>query len=550
MKRREDAAGDEGDDRELVSAVAPRAPAATLPSEDDGPKSGAVRLTRELAPGTIINSKYRVDAVLGRGAMGVVVACEHLELRERVALKFLLKAGYAAGQDFALRFLREAQVCAKLKNQHITRVVDVGTWQDGAFMVMELLDGQDLRHVMQATKPMPVAKAVDYVVQLCEGLAEAHAKGIVHRDLKPSNVFVVRNVDGSDLVKILDFGISKVLSDAEETGGGDRTETGFVLGSPKYMSPEQLFETHAVGPHSDVWALGVVLYEMLAGRPLFESPTIGQAIAWLSSERSPRSLCAELPEVTPALEAVIFRCLSRKISDRTPNVAALAGDLLEAIDSPDADLVRAKLAAMMDPLAPRDSSKMLAAIAEDAENRSSRARRAARGPTSAPPKRSRRVAVVALGAVLAGVVAWAMHRPAQAPAVVASASAAVASIHVAVHATPPEARIDVDGTERGTGSVSFDVAPDDKKHVVRISAPGYAPAERSVRFSKDVQVDEELDAAAAIASAASTAAPSRTVAPHPAAHPKAPAGAAAADSPCAAPYYFANGIKTFKPECL
>lgn len=341
MKPREDADQDQGDDRDVVSAVAPRALVTPHGPEDEGPKSGAMRLTRELTPGTIINAKYRVDAVLGRGAMGVVVACQHIELRERVALKFLLKAGYAAGQDFALRFLREAQVCAKLKNQHITRVVDVGTWDDGAaFMVMELLDGQDLRHVMQATRPMPVAKAVDYVVQLCEGLAEAHAKGIIHRDLKPSNVFVVRNVDGSDLIKILDFGISKLMSDAELAGGGDCTETGFVLGSPKYMSPEQLFETDAVGPYSDVWALGVVLYEMLAGRPAFESPTIGQAIAWLSSDRTPPSLCAEIPDVTPALEAVIFRCLSRKIADRTPNVAALAGDLLEAIDSPDADSVR------------------------------------------------------------------------------------------------------------------------------------------------------------------------------------------------------------------
>jgi serine/threonine-protein kinase len=548
MKTRKDAGGDESGDRELVSAVGPRVPAATLPSEDEAPKSGAIRLTRELAPGTIINSKYRVDAVLGRGAMGVVVACEHLELRERVALKFLLKAGYAAGQDFALRFLREAQVCAKLKNQHITRVVDVGTWNDGAFMVMELLEGQDLRHVMQATKPMPVARAVDYVVQLCEGLAEAHAKGIVHRDLKPSNVFVVRNVDGSDLIKILDFGISKVLSDAEQTGGGDRTETGFVLGSPKYMSPEQLFEAQAVGPYSDVWALGVVLYEMLAGRPLFESPTIGQAIAWLSSERSPRSLCAEVPEVTPALEAVIFRCLSRKIADRTPNVAALAGDLLEAIDSPDADMVRAKLAAILDPQAARDSAKILAAIAEDGENRSSRARRAARGPTSAPPKGNRRVALVALGAVLVGVGAWAMLRSAPAPAVVASAPAAVASIHVAVHATPSEARIEVDGTDRGAGSASFDAAPDDRKHVVRISAPGYATAERTVPFSRDVQLDEALDATAATATATAAPAVPRAVAPHVAAHPKAPAGASPAD--CSAPYYFSNGIKTFKPECL
>jgi hypothetical protein len=269
----------------------------------------------------------------------------------------------------------------------------------------------------------------------------------------------------------------------------------------------------------------------------------------------PSPLVGDVPEVTLALEAAIFRCFSRRIADRTPNVAALAGDLLEAIDAPNADSVCARLAAILH--ARHDSGRRPAALGEDAENRSMRTRPPPSGPARAHPrqkKASKLIPVLALGAVLFGVALWAMHRGAEPPAPEATLPNPVSSIHVAVRATPPEATIEVDGVGRGSGSAAFDVTQDDKDHVVRIGAPGYVTAERTVRFSKDVALDEKLDTMVATASAGVGTAPSRNAPAHVAAavaHPKASAAAStAAESPCSPPYYFSNGIKSFKPECL
>ena len=248
-------------------------------------------LSRELTIGTVVNGKYRIESLLGRGAMGVVAECQHLELEERVALKFLLAAGNTGNEDLGVRFLREAQMSARLKNEHISRVVDVGVW-DGAvpYMVMEYLEGKDLRATIRAHGRLPPERAIEYAVQACEGVAEAHARGIVHRDLKPSNLFVTRRADGSDLIKILDFGISKWNVPEHEIGEG--TETGIILGSPKYMSPEQIFASSKVDARSDVWSLGAIVYEMLVGRPPFDLATFAQTCAELSTDRSPPSICA------------------------------------------------------------------------------------------------------------------------------------------------------------------------------------------------------------------------------------------------------------------
>lgn len=556
---------------ECVSAVAQRAvPPASAGSRSDDTLLLENWLTRALVPGTVINSKYRVDSVLGRGAMGVVVACEHLELRERVALKFLLKRGFGGTDEFATRFQREAQVCAKLKNQHITRVLDVGIWrEDAAFMVMEYLDGSDLRHVIRRSGRLPLEQAIGYVVQLCEGLAEAHARGIVHRDLKPSNVFIVRNVDGSDLVKILDFGISKIIDD-QSPGATEMTETGLVLGSPKYMSPEQLFEPAAVGPHSDVWAIGVILYEMLMGQPPFEAPSLSQAIAWLSSGKMPASLCAALPEVTPELEMVIFRCFARATAQRTRNVAVLAGDLLGAVGSPNADPVFAMLESILASNASRDGSKgRIAVLGDDSATRSgsgsggdarrgmsSQARRVARRRRAA-----RVTAAIGLFGLLAGLGgAWWLRHPILPTAPSPRLAAPVSSVHVVVRAVPPEATIEVDGHDRGPGLLSFDATGDGRDHTIRVSAHGYAPEQRIVQFSSDLQVDISLEKLAPSppvstqsAAAAAVAQPAWRGGPPPRIVPKSttpPAASSTGESNCSPPYYFSNGIKTFKPECL
>jgi len=304
-------------------------------------------LLTQLTPGTVISSKYRVDSILGRGAMGVVVAATHLELREAIALKFLYSKADGS-EDFKSRFRREAQVSAKLRNEHITRVLDVGTWREGAmYMVMEYLAGNDLRKMIRSQGPFPIGAAVEYIVQVCEGVAEAHAHGIIHRDLKPSNLLVTKRADGSDLVKILDFGISKWTAIGEDEG--DLTQTGVVLGSPKYMSPEQLFGAGSVDSRTDIWSIGAILYELIAGRPPYDQPSLARICADLAGNKPPPRLRDLRTEVTPELETVVLHCLERSIELRIQNVADLAGDLLAAVGSPYSEQVRTRIRQTLDP---------------------------------------------------------------------------------------------------------------------------------------------------------------------------------------------------------
>jgi hypothetical protein len=226
----------------------------------------------------------------------------------------------------------------------------VGMWREKIpFMVMDLLQGDDLRRTLKQAPDgrLPASTALDYIVQICEGLAEAHSHGIVHRDLKPSNLFVTKRHDGSDLIKILDFGISKWS--AQEEHVEELTQTGVVLGSPKYMAPEQLFGSATVDPRADVWSIGAIFYEMLVGRPPYDFPTLTRICAELAADRPPPSLKALVPDVPDDLEAVVVRCFARDREQRVPNVADLAGDLLEAVDAPFADQVRQKIGAMLDP---------------------------------------------------------------------------------------------------------------------------------------------------------------------------------------------------------
>ncbi len=311
-------------------------------------------LLSDLSVGSVVDGKYRVDQVLGRGAMGVVVAATHLQLGEKVALKFLrYRAKAGVNDDFQTRFRREARVSAKLRNEHITRVIDVGVWRDHVpYMVMDYLAGTDLRDVVKASGALPIGTAIEYTVQVCDGIAEAHANGVVHRDLKPSNLFVTKRPDGSDLIKILDFGISKWS--AGEAAVDELTQTGVVLGSPKYMAPEQLFGSSEVDARADVWSVGAILYEMLCGRPPFDLPSFTKICAELSTDRLPPSLVARRPEITPELEAVVMKCFVRTPENRIANVAELAGDILAAVQAPFAEAVRTKIASTLEPKSGRD----------------------------------------------------------------------------------------------------------------------------------------------------------------------------------------------------
>src|ERR1700760_4922495 len=196
-------------------------------------------MSDEVREGDVLAGKFRIERVLGRGGMGVVVAATHIQLEERVALKFLLPEALGNGEAVA-RFAREARAAVKIKSEHVARVSDVGTLDSGSpYMVMEYLEGQDLADWVRHSGAMRPADAVEFVLQACEAIAEAHALGIVHRDLKPANLFVTRRVDGSPCVKVLDFGISKLTTPGSTSDMG-MTRTSTVMGSPLYMSPEQM----------------------------------------------------------------------------------------------------------------------------------------------------------------------------------------------------------------------------------------------------------------------------------------------------------------------
>ena len=274
-------------------------------------------------PGEVLAGKYRVDRVLGQGGMGVVVEARHLQLEERVAMKFLLPE-YAQHPEASARFLREARAAVKIKSEHVARVVDVGTLDSGApYMVMEFLQGRDLSQDVAHRGALPVEEAVEFILQACEAIAEAHAQGIVHRDLKPANLFLTQRADGSPSIKVLDFGISKVTMPTESGPDMSLTKTSAMMGSPLYMAPEQMRSSRDADARSDVWSLGAILFELLTARPPFDAESLPELCAKILTEQPPplHSLRAALPK---ELDAVIGRCLARDREARFSNVAEFA----------------------------------------------------------------------------------------------------------------------------------------------------------------------------------------------------------------------------------
>ena len=268
--------------------------------------------------GDVLAGKYRVERVLGRGGMGVVVAATHLHLDQRVAIKFLLPDALSHA-DVVSRFAREAKAASKVTSEHVAKVIDVGTLDSGApYMVMEYLEGHDLAAEVEAKGRLPVEEAVTHVLQALEALAEAHKAGIVHRDLKPANLFLANRPDKTSIIKVLDFGISKLPQ-----AGGAVTHTAAIMGSPLYMSPEQLVSSKSVDARSDVWSIGVVLYELLSGAPPYRADSMPEIVALIL--QAPLAPLREArPDVPEALAAVVARCLEKQPVARYANVAELA----------------------------------------------------------------------------------------------------------------------------------------------------------------------------------------------------------------------------------
>jgi eukaryotic-like serine/threonine-protein kinase len=279
----------------------------------DSTPTGAPLLS--VKPGMVLGGKYRVERMLGQGGMGVVVEATHVGLMQRVAIKFL--RGETKAIAGALdRFVREARAAAGIRSEHVVRVFDTGVFESGEpYIVMELLDGEDLRTRLMRHGVLPPMEVASFAIEACEALSQAHALGIVHRDLKPANLFAAARADGSPHLKVLDFGISKVYGD-----GGAQTTANVALGSPLYMSPEQIQTPRDVDARTDVWSLGVVLYECLAGRPPFEGEgLVGLATSIVST--APRPLPSSVPT---ELAAIVRKCLEKSRQLRFPSATDLA----------------------------------------------------------------------------------------------------------------------------------------------------------------------------------------------------------------------------------
>jgi serine/threonine-protein kinase len=274
-----------------------------------------------VTPGTLLAGRYRVERVLRSGGMGTVVVATQVDLDRKVALKFMLPESGGDATVAFLRFEREARVVARLRGEHVVQVFDFGRLEQGEpFIVMELLEGQDLRTLLAVKERVPVAEAVGYVLEACEGLAEAHAAGIVHRDLKPANLFLARKPNGRFSLKVLDFGIAKLTGGDEDVA---LTSTKGQVGSPLYMSPEQLQAPKTVDHRTDVWALGTVLFELVSGQAPFIAGAVALVYAKIIATEAP-PLREILPDAPPELEAVLARCLSKRPEDRFATVADLA----------------------------------------------------------------------------------------------------------------------------------------------------------------------------------------------------------------------------------
>jgi serine/threonine-protein kinase len=281
----------------------------------------------DYAVGQIISGRFRVEHVIGVGSMGIVLAARHLELDERVAIKFI-RAEMQQVPGVLQRFAREAKAAVSIKSEHVAQVFDVGTADGiGPYIVMEYLEGRDLAQVLELEGRLPIRRAVHYIMQACEALAVAHSAGITHRDIKPENLFLTRQGD-LERIKLLDFGISKAALTGKVFGDElSGAESACLLGTPLYMSPEQIRATAEIDHRSDIWSLGAVLYELITGHSAFVADSVRQVWTRIL-ETAPTPIAAYCHDAPPTLAAVIDRCLEKDPARRFQNVAELAIALL------------------------------------------------------------------------------------------------------------------------------------------------------------------------------------------------------------------------------
>jgi len=287
-------------------------------------------------PGRMIAEKYRVEKELGRGGFGVVVQARHLAIDQVVAIKVLTPSDESVWKEDAARFKREAQATAALRSEHVVRILDVDSLEDGSpYMVMEYLEGETLHHAIHTRGPLAVEEAVDHVLQVLAALGEAHGAGIVHRDLKPANVLVTRGAGGTMVAKVLDFGVSKIGAysglGTVSSVSQPITRTGAVLGTVAYMAPEQMVDAKRVDARADIFSVGIILYELLSKQTPFGPPTSPTIVTTMLT-KPPTPLSTWRPDLPPKLVRVVMRCLE-KVPENRPATASAAAAALAPFSS-------------------------------------------------------------------------------------------------------------------------------------------------------------------------------------------------------------------------
>jgi serine/threonine-protein kinase len=305
------------------------------PGSPNSPNSPLVRVGRApdagVKVGSVIADKYRVEQELGRGGFGVVMRARHLAIDQLVAIKVLTAADTDDAREWqedAARFKREGQATAALRSEHVVRILDVDVLPNGSpYMVMEYLEGETLHVTLHTRGPLSIGETADHMVQVLAALAEAHAAGIVHRDLKPANVIVTQGAGGTMVAKVLDFGVSKIAAHSViGAGAAPITRTGAVIGTVAYMAPEQMLDAKRVDARADLWSVGIILFELLTKKTPFGKIDDPHIVTTMLT-KPPMSLSALRPDVPPALEKVVLRCLEKAPQKRYATAAALASAL-------------------------------------------------------------------------------------------------------------------------------------------------------------------------------------------------------------------------------
>jgi eukaryotic-like serine/threonine-protein kinase len=427
----------------------------------DGARSGATELV-----GATLSGRYLVTRKVGQGGMGAVYEATHTLIGKRVAVKVLLEK-YARREAIVQRLEQEARLASSCQNEHIIDITDFGTTEDGrTFVVMEFLDGESLSECLARETRLSEQRTLQIVSQAASALAAAHAKGIVHRDIKPENLFLLRRKD-QDFVKVVDFGISKSLRASDEADEQPRlTQTGMVLGTPLYMSPEQARGDDELDARVDVYALGVIMYEATTGRVPFIGNNYLSVISQVLNEE-PVPLRELRPDLSEEFEAVVLRAMAKDREDRYASAADFLADVTALLDDPTRSTERAKITG------PR--------------------RRAVR--SKSPLKIAVWTALVSV--VIAAVVttvmmlfggseavkqrAEAVVPPPAPPPVIDAAVPVVAvdaapeaqTMEVRIDTEPPGATVQVDGVDKGPAPVTLVLVVRDHFYEVVASAPGY-----------------------------------------------------------------------------